>query len=226
MKVSIKELDKSFGQRVLFTDLDYTFAEGEVNVILGESGSGKTTLLNILSLYEPPDSGSVFYDGQIVSGLSSAKTRHIIRNNVGYVYQDIRLFDDLSVNDNLRLALHFSSLPRRKWQVSIDALLERFGLLQCRNSIAAELSGGEKQRIAIARAVVSGKNLLLADEPTGALDEENAYKVINLMKDISHNDGCTVIMVTHSMMVANEFSKICWLRQGVLCANKDVSHES
>ena len=225
MLVDIEGLGKQFGDRTLFTDLNYSFAEGKVNVILGESGSGKTTLLNMIALYEPPDYGEIRYDGVLVSGKSMSDSRRIIRKYVGYIYQDIRLFDSLSVNDNILLALRFSTISRKKWQSSINDLLERMGLFEYRDKPAGQLSGGEKQRIAIARAVASGKKLLLADEPTGALDEDNSRVIVNLMKEISKNNGSTIIMVTHSKMVADEFSDRCWLRSGELQIDKGVHHE-
>ena len=157
MRVSVDSLSKSFGNRLLFEDLRQEFVPDEVNVILGESGSGKTTLLNIIGLFEPADAGIVSYDGSQVSGLSKSRTRKLIRSHVAYIYQDIRIFEDLTVRENLKLALRFSSVPKSNHESIIDSILTRVGLDGFQLRISKELSGGEKQRVAIARALISGK---------------------------------------------------------------------
>ena len=215
MRVSVDGLSKSFGNRMLFEDLGQEFFPNEVNVILGESGSGKTTLLNIIGLFEPADSGIVSYDGSQVSGLSKSRTRKLIRSHVAYIYQDIRIFEDL------KLALRFSSVPKSNHESIIDSILTRVGLDGFQPRISKELSGGEKQRVAIARALISGKKLILADEPTGALDEENSRSVIRLIRDINERERCTILMVTHSMLVASEFEHRFWLRSGRLHYGSD-----
>ena len=221
MRVSVDGLSKSFGNRMLFEDLGQEFFPNEVNVILGESGSGKTTLLNIIGLFEPADSGIVSYDGSQVSGLSKSRTRKLIRSHVAYIYQDIRIFEDLTVRENLKLALRFSSVPKSNHESIIDSILTRVGLDGFQPRISKELSGGEKQRVAIARALLSGKPLLLAAEPTGALDEENSRSVIRLIRDINERERCTILMVTHSMLVASEFEHRFWLRSGRLHYGSD-----
>ena len=210
MRVSVDGLSKSFGNRMLFEDLGQEFFPNEVNVILGESGSGKTTLLNIIGLFEPADSGIVSYDGSQVSGLSKSRTRKLIR-----------IFEDLTVRENLKLALRFSSVPKSNHESIIDSILTRVGLDGFQPRISKELSGGEKQRVAIARALISGKKLILADEPTGALDEENSRSVIRLIRDINERERCTILMVTHSMLVASEFEHRFWLRSGRLHYGSD-----
>lgn len=218
MRIQISDLSKSFGDRILFQDLSHSFMPNQVNVILGESGSGKTTLLNIIGLFEHADSGHVYYDGLRVNEKSNRETRKIIRSTTGYIYQDIRLFEDLTVRENIELALRFSSVPRSLWRGRVDELLERLNLKGFATTPANVLSGGEKQRIAIARTVAADKRLILADEPTGALDEENAKIIVELLKDITESGGRTVIMVTHSQIVANAFECKFWLREGRLVA--------
>lgn len=175
-------------------------------MILGESGSGKTTLLNILALFEQPDAGKVLYDGREVTNLKKSELRKLIRSTVGYIYQDIRLFENLSVYENLFLAMKFTELERSQRRKTADELLEKVGLKDYGNKTAGTLSGGEKQRVAIARALAGGKKLLFADEPTGALDEENAMRITELLNDVAQKNGCTIIMVTHSLTVAGRFS--------------------
>lgn len=221
MQVSVDKLSKSFGKRLLFENLSHEFVPNEVNVILGESGSGKTTLLNIIGLFECADSGTVNYDGSPASGLSKTRTRKLIRSHVAYIYQDIRIFEELTVHENLKLALKFSSIPRKEHESIIDAILNRVGLDGFQPRTSKELSGGEKQRVAIARALISGKKLILADEPTGALDEENSRSVIRLIQDINQSERCTILMVTHSMLVAGEFAHRFWLRGGKLLQESD-----
>lgn len=216
MNIQISKLTKAFGDRVLFRDLNHSFVPNQVNVILGESGSGKTTLLNIIGLFENADAGQVLYDDVIVSGKSNRETRKIIRATTGYIYQDIRLFDNLSVRENIELALRFSNVNKSNWRSYTDSLLERLNLASFASKPAKLLSGGEKQRIAIARTVVSDKQLILADEPTGALDKENSKRIIDLLRDIVIDSGRTVIMVTHSQLVADAFENKIWLQEGQL----------
>lgn len=216
MRVRVDRLGKSFGDRVLFESIDCEFVPDEVNIILGESGSGKTTLLNIIGLFERADAGVVSYDGEPVSGLSKNKTRQLIRSYVSYIYQDIRIFEDLTVDENLRLALRFSQVPKQEHRGVIDSMLVRVGLDGFQPRTAKELSGGEKQRIAIARALVANKKLILADEPTGALDEDNSQSVIDLIRDINERESCTILLVTHSTLVASQFEHRFWLRGGEL----------
>ena len=206
MRIDVKGLTKSFGSRHLFSNLNCSFKPGQVNVILGESGSGKTTLLNILALFEQPDAGKVLYDGREVTNLKKSELRKLIRITVGYIYQDIRLFENLSVYENLFLAMKFTELERSQRRKTADELLEKVGLKDYGNKTAGTLSGGEKQRVAIARALAGGKKLLFADEPTGALDEENAMRITELLNDVAQKNGCTIIMVTHSLTVAGRFS--------------------
>lgn len=130
-------------------------------MILGESGSGKTTLLNILALFEQPDAGKVLYDGREVTNLKKSELRKLIRSTVGYIYQDIRLFENLSVYENLFLAMKFTELERSQRRKTADELLEKVGLKDYGNKTAGTLSGGEKQRVAIARALAGGKNCFL-----------------------------------------------------------------
>ena len=216
MDVELHNIGKSFDKRVLFTGLSNQFSSETVNVIIGESGSGKTTLLNIMSLFEKPDFGDVLFDGRKVSGLSNKETRKIIRSSIGYIYQDIRLFEDLTVEENINLALRFSDIPQRECCGKVVDILERLGLPGRQKQIAQELSGGEKQRVAIARSLVCGKKLLFADEPTGALDEGNTRNVIELLKDVKREFKCTVFLVTHSAFVAGEFDNIFSLHNGSL----------
>jgi ABC transporter related protein len=141
---------------------------------------------------------------------------------VAYIYQDIRIFEDLTVDENLKLALKFSSIPKKAHESIIDSMLKRVGLDGFQPRTSKELSGGEKQRVAIARALISGKKLILADEPTGALDEENSRSVIHLIQDINKSERCTILMVTHSMLVAGEFAHRFWLRGGKLLKESDA----
>ena len=216
MLVEVKNLAKSFGDRELFSELNFTFKPAEVNVILGESGSGKSTLLNIIGLFEDADDGEVLYDGNVVSSLPTAQRRKVIRETTGYIYQDIRLFEELSVVENIRLALRFSAEPRRDWNARSHELLARLGMEELTDKPAKLLSGGEKQRIAIARALAANKKLILADEPTGALDELNSKVSIDLLQEACDQDRCTIVLVTHSQLVAHSFSNRRWLEHGQL----------
>ena len=206
MQVSVDKLSKSFGKRLLFENLSHEFVPNEVNVILGESGSGKTTLLNIIGLFECADSGTVKYDGsprlRTVQD-ADQKTDPITCGLYLPGYPNLR-----GSHSRRKSQTGFEVLldPEKAHESIIDSMLKRVGLDGFQPRTSKELSGGEKQRVAIARALISGKKLILADEPTGALDEENSRSVIHLIQDINKSERCTILMVTHSMLVAGEFA--------------------
>ncbi len=222
MKVEICNITKSFGKRNLLDNVSATFNESEVNVILGESGQGKTTLLNIIGLFEPADSGSVKFDGQDVSSLTKNQMRKTIRSSVAYIYQDIRLFEHVSVRENLMLALRFSSIPKNERKSKILEFLDLVGLADFEKASTVQLSGGEKQRVAIARALITGKQLILADEPTGALDETNSQNIAELLGKVANQTGATILLVTHSLKVAGNFAAQFVLQEKKLRARRMI----
>ncbi len=187
--IEIKNLNKAFGEQIIFNNFSLTVSDGEFVVISGASGTGKTTLLNIIGFLEPFDSGSVIVDG---FDLSKKKAqREYFMNKVGFLFQNFALIENKTVKQNLEI---IKSNARSKY--SIENVLQRVGLTDKINKKIYTLSGGEQQRIALARLFLKKCDIVLADEPTGSLDKQNVEIVIRLLKQLN-SEGKTVIIVTH-----------------------------
>ncbi len=182
---------------------------GEMLVILGPSGSGKSTLLNIMGGMDSPTSGQViFCDQNITSGGEDALTRYR-RNEVGFVFQFYNLIPDLTARENIELAAELVKTPLR-----IDDILEDVGLDERMDHFPSQMSGGEQQRISIARAVVKNPRLLLCDEPTGALDYETGKLILSLLKKINQDKDCTVVLITHNIAIGAMGDRVARMRSG------------
>lgn len=170
---------------------------GEYVAITGPSGCGKSTLLNLLGLLDVADQGSYWFEGQNVAGWSERKLNQLRRGRIGFIFQSFNLIEELTVYENVELALEYADLPGRSRKEQCNAMLDKLGLLHRAGHRPSQLSGGQQQRVAIARALVTRPGLLLADEPTGNLDTAHGDEVMRLLKDINA-EGTTVVMVTHS----------------------------
>ena len=198
--IEIKKVGKKFGDKVVFTDLSYTINDGKMIAIVGPSGCGKSTLLNILGLLDTDYSGEVLYDGQLLSKASEKKRDEYIRNNINYLFQNYALVDNYTVSKNLDIALEYVKGKDKK-KLKEEAL-DKVGLLDKLNNKVFELSGGEQQRVALARLILKENDIILADEPTGSLDEDNKAIILRLLKELN-NEGKTVVVVTHDKVVAD-----------------------
>jgi putative ABC transport system ATP-binding protein len=178
-------------------NVNLTISEGEFVAIMGPSGCGKTTLLNILGLLDSPTSGTYYFLGNDVSGLSERARARLRKSNIGFVFQSFNLIDELTVFENVELPLLYLNIGASERRVRVNEMLERMKLAHRRNHFPQQLSGGQQQRVAIARAVVSRPRLILADEPTGNLDSANGDEVMALLSELNQ-EGTTIIMVTHS----------------------------
>jgi putative ABC transport system ATP-binding protein len=187
---------KSFGRRNLWHDLSFSVAAGQMLALVGPSGSGKSTLLNCVGLLEPLDGGRVEMDGRDLSRLGSRGRRHFRRDCLGYLFQNYALVENATVAGNLDIAVG----PGRRRRRSYDEALERVGLAGRDHEPVHQLSGGEQQRVALARILVRQPTVVLADEPTGALDRDNAAVVIGLLRELS-TEGCAVLIATHNSEV-------------------------
>lgn len=216
MDVLLQGVSKSFGDNIVVNNVSHLFRSGEISVITGESGSGKSTLLNIMALFTDPDRGVVEYNDVQVTKLSANEKLNFIRKNIGYIYQDIRIFEDLSAFDNLRVGLMFSDIPKKEYSHKISEMLLLLKLEGKTNEKAGVLSGGEKQRLAIGRAFIANKKIILADEPTGALDKENTVNILKLIKKINTHFRTTIVMITHSSVVSSYFENRVKLVDGKL----------
>ncbi|QOS57487.1 ATP-binding cassette domain-containing protein [Thermobifida fusca] len=189
--ITVKNLTKSFGTRTLWRNLNLTVPAGRMLALVGASGSGKTTLLNCIGLLERPSSGHILFDSTDLTRLGPGGRRRFRRDKLGYLFQDYALIDNATVKANLDVA------RRRGTRPDYARILERVGLAGRENEKVHYLSGGEQQRVALARLMVKQPTLVLADEPTGALDSANSAMVVNVLREMSEQ-GCAVVIATHN----------------------------
>lgn len=218
--VRIDNLSKSFREgeavRHIFHDLNAAIAPGEFVVLLGRSGSGKSTLLNLLSGIDQPTHGAVFIDGQNLTTLSERQRTLFRRHQIGFIFQFYNLIPTLTVVENLLLPLELIGTKDSVAQQQAQTLLDEVGLADRADSYPDRLSGGEQQRVAVARALIHRPRLLLADEPTGNLDAETGRQVLNLFNRLARQNNMTTLMVTHSLEVAQLADRILTIRDGQL----------
>lgn len=190
------------------------FAQGEFVAVVGKSGSGKSTLLRILGTLEQPDGGEVILDGENVLKLSDKKLSALRRRKIGFIYQDYSLFPEYTAYENIVMPIHLDGLKEN--EIMVMEMMETLGILPCRDKFPCEMSGGEQQRTAIARALCVSPAVVLADEPTGNLDAENANEVVMLMSKASRLYNQTIIMVTHDRQMADYADRILKICDGEL----------
>lgn len=187
--------------------------EGEFLSILGPSGSGKSTLMNIVGCLDTPTTGTYTLSGQLVDDLSEAELARIRNREIGFVFQSFHLLPRLSALQNVELPLIYAGVPEQKRKQKALAMLERVGLADKIKNLPSQMSGGQQQRVAIARAMVTEPTILLADEPTGALDQKTGHQIMNLFKELNA-EGRTVVMITHNEEIAKQTSRIVRLLDG------------
>ncbi|MFZ5918924.1 MAG: ABC transporter ATP-binding protein [Chloroflexota bacterium] len=217
----LQDLSKSFreGDRVrpVLNGASASLAPGEFVAVLGKSGSGKSTLLNLISGIDRADSGTVWLDGQNLTALNERQRTLFRRKHIGFVFQFFNLIPTLTVLENVILPLELGGLPTGKARQRTQPLLEAVGLLDRQAAFPDRLSGGEQQRVAIARALAHDPLLVLADEPTGNLDEETGQHVLTLLDRLTRQAGKNLILVTHSLEAAAHADRTLYLRDGKLC---------
>lgn len=194
-------------------DVSFTIEQGEYVAIMGESGSGKTTLLNILASLDRPTGGEVLLDGEDIAAIPEGRLAAFRRQNLGFVFQDFNLLDTFSLQDNILLPLVLSGVPYQKMQKSMELIAWRLGISDLLHKFPYEVSGGQMQRAAIARALITEPKLILADEPTGALDSRASDQLLGLFAEINA-EGQTILMVTHSTRAASHASRVLFIRDG------------
>jgi len=216
--IEIKNITKSFGDLKVLEDICLNLSKGEFVALCGKSGSGKSTLLNIIGTLDKPDGGSLTIDNQDVSTLSEKKAALFRSASIGFVFQSFHLEPTYSVYKNIEIPLLIAKMPKAKRQKRITEVLQKVNLLDKINQKTSVLSGGEKQRIAIARALSNNPKIILADEPTGNLDTANGKMVVDILKELS-KDGITVLLVTHSEIDAASADRIVYLKDGKIIAD-------
>lgn len=194
-------------------NVNFSVEQGEYVAIMGESGSGKTTLLNILAALDTPTGGKVYLKGRDLSGVKEREIAAFRRQNLGFVFQDFHLLDTFSLKDNIFLPLVLSGKTYEEMERRLTPVAERLGITEILNKFPYEVSGGQKQRAAVARALVTKPQLILADEPTGALDSRASDELLNLFGAINQ-DGQTILMVTHSVKTASTAKRVLFIKDG------------
>lgn len=210
MILKAKAISKSFGEKLLFKNLDLEIDRGESLVILGKSGSGKSTLLNILSLIEERDSGDLYFMDEYISSIDYRKVRPLISEHIGYLFQNYGLLDNKSVYENINIANRYVKDSKKNKDIKIKSSLEKVGLKGYEDRKVFSLSGGEQQRVALARLLVKPSSIIFADEPTGNLDKENENKVIDILLGF-RDEGKAVVVVSHNTNIISKFDKVIYL---------------
>ena len=223
--LEIKQLHKSYaiGDSSLHVlkGIDLSVAQGEMVAIMGSSGSGKSTLLNIIGMLDEADEGDYILDQVPIKNLTEKKAA-IYRNKfLGFIFQSFNLINYKNALENVALPLYYQGLKRKERQEKARFHLEKVGLLNWETHLPSELSGGQKQRVAIARALASDPKLLLADEPTGALDTTTSYDIMAFLQQLN-DEGKTILIVTHEEDIAAMCKRIVRLRDGVIMEDKKV----
>ena len=195
--------------------VDLTVEEGEFIAVMGPSGSGKSTLLHICGGLDSPDRGSVMLNGQVLSGLSRTELAAVRRKHIGFVFQFFNLVPVLSVEENVTLPAVLDGVSESSYRERLEETLELFGLSEHRRRLPSQLSGGEQQRVAVARALINRPAVVLADEPTGNLDRSSGADVMALLRRL-HGGGQTIVVVTHDPSVASNAQRVVFMRDGEL----------
>lgn len=222
--ITVKRLSKSYrsGSHLyhLFDGLDLHLQQGEVVALVGASGSGKTTLLNLLSGIDTPDQGTVLLDGVDIHAKGEPQRTLIRRYKLGFVFQFFNLIPTLTVGENIALPMELTAVNPADIQPRVSKLLQRVGLKNMQDRYPDSLSGGEQQRTAVARALSHQPKILLADEPTGNLDEHTGQSIMSLLTELARDQGTTMLIVTHSKAVAAAADRIFNLHLGELHEQK------
>ena len=197
-------------------EIDWEIHCGDIQLLMGPSGSGKTTLLSILAGLLTPTAGKVYLLGQEITTMSRDKLAQFRLQNIGFIFQGFNLFPALTAAENIEVVLNVKGIRGRTARQQAQVLLEQVGLGKQAHQKPGDLSGGQKQRVAIARAIAGNPQLIMADEPTAALDSQSGHNVIELLRTLAKEQGCTVLMVTHDPRIIDVADRVAYLEDGVL----------
>ncbi|MDH4743435.1 ABC transporter ATP-binding protein [Sphingomonas sp. CBMAI 2297] len=215
--LQMRELSKVYRtdtvQTTALDAIDLDIAPGEFVAIMGPSGCGKSTLLNMIGMLDSPSSGSYLFNGQEVAGLGESRLADVRKENIGFIFQSFNLVDELSVRDNIELALLYHKVPAAERKRRVEEVMDRTGIAHRAKHRPSQLSGGQQQRVAVARALVASPKLILADEPTGNLDTQHGEEVMHMLQTLNA-EGSTIVMVTHSPAHADYAGRIVSMLDG------------
>jgi len=221
--IKIEKISKVFRTEEVETkalsEVSITINQGEFVTIMGASGSGKSTLLNIVGLLDGATSGSYQLLNQEMIGMKEQEKSKIRKQNIGFIFQNFNLIDELSVFDNIELPLIYNNVPSSERKKKVEAIAERLGISHRLKHYPQQLSGGQQQRVAVARALINDPKIILADEPTGNLDSKNGNEVMELLTDL-HANGSTILMVTHSDYDASFSQRTIVMKDGMVLSEK------
>lgn len=214
--INLHHISKYYGTKKnipAVRSFDMTIRQGEMLAIMGRSGSGKSTVLNIIAGIDKPSGGTYLFEGKDMTKVAGDHMTHFRRENIGVVFQHFALVDDYTVYNNIAIPLKLQKLSKSEIDKRVRDMAEELGISALLSKYPKELSGGEAQRTAIARAVIAKPKLILADEPTGALDEENGSKIMQVFRKL-HNQGNTIVIVTHDSAIAAMCERTVWIKDG------------
>lgn len=220
--LQVKHLRKIYGQKsptcTALDRVDFSIDRGEYVSIMGPSGSGKTTLLNLVATIDTPSFGQILYDGEDITQLKPRALADFRRENIGFIFQDFNLLDSLSAKENIALPLALSGVKPAEIEQRIEAVAAHFGILEHLHKYPYQLSGGQKQRTAAARAIIRSPKLILADEPTGALDSKSSADLLQALADLNESRQATIMMVTHDAYAASFSKRVLFIKDGLIHA--------
>lgn len=216
--LKIDHIQKFYGNEGNITkainDISFDVEKGEFLGIMGASGSGKTTLLNCISTIDTVSSGHIYLDGKDITELNSKSVAKFRRENLGFIFQDFNLLDTLTISENIALALSINKVPSKEINPLILDIAKKLNIVEILDKYPYQVSGGQKQRCACARALINNPSLILADEPTGALDSNSSQMLLSTIQSINEQLNSTILMVTHDAFSASYASRILFLRDG------------
>ena len=216
--LQVKNVEKYYGSKSSLTKaingISFEVEKGEFVAIMGASGSGKTTLLNLISTIDKVTAGEIFVDGENITKLKGKSLNKFRRDKLGFIFQDFNLLDTLTGYENISLSLSIQNIPYSEQKKRIEDIASKLGITKILNKYPYQMSGGEKQRIASARAIITNPSLVLADEPTGALDSKSSKQLLNSFEFLNKELNSTILMVTHDAFTASYATRVIFIKDG------------
>ena len=216
--LKVKNVEKYYGSKSSLTkainDISFEVEKGEFVAIMGASGSGKTTLLNLISTIDKVTAGEIYVDGENITKLKGNKLNKFRRDKLGFIFQDFNLLDTLTGYENISLSLAIQNVPYHEQKERIEDIASKLNISKILNKYPYQMSGGEKQRIASARAIITNPSIILADEPTGALDSKSSKQLLNSFEYLNKDLNSTILMVTHDAFTASYATRVIFIKDG------------